>query len=129
MKKKSILTLMLALTLALSACSGNKPAEETKKQESMETKENQEEKAETAEGTMEERMFTLEELAKYNGKDGAEAYVAIDGIVYDLSGLKGWKEGMHNGLEAGKDLSEEIQKSPHGVKKLEGLPVVGTLKK
>ena len=68
-------------------------------------------------------------MAKYNGKDGAKAYVAVEGIVYDVTDVKAWKEGMHNGFEAGQDLTEAIKKAPHGTAKLEGLPVVGTLQK
>jgi predicted heme/steroid binding protein len=75
-----------------------------------------------------EKVFTLEELAKYNGKDGNPAYVAVDGIVYDLTKLPKWKNGMHNGYEAGNDLTQIIkEKSPHGVSKLRGVPMVGKL--
>ncbi|RRD92678.1 cytochrome B5 [Clostridiales bacterium COT073_COT-073] len=86
-------------------------------------------KSETKETAADEKVFTVEELAKYNGKDGAKAYVAIDGVVYDVTEVKAWKEGMHNGFEAGQDLTEAIQKAPHGTAKLEGLPVVGKLAK
>ena len=72
--------------------------------------------------------FTLEELAAYNGKDGAKAYIAVDGVVYDVTEVTEWADGMHNGYEAGKDLSAEIKdKSPHGVSKLDGVVVVGKL--
>lgn len=74
------------------------------------------------------KEFTLEELAKYDGKEGRKAYIAVDGIVYDVSDSKRWKNGNHNGFSAGKDLSEFIKKSPHGKKVLERLKKVGTLK-
>jgi predicted heme/steroid binding protein len=75
-----------------------------------------------------EQVFTVEELAKFNGKDGAKAYIAVDGIVYDVTEISNWKNGSHNGFEAGKILSDEIKnKSPHGVSKLEGLPIVGKM--
>ncbi|MBC7959232.1 MAG: hypothetical protein H7X94_05125, partial [Vallitaleaceae bacterium] len=47
------------------------------------------------------KVFTLEELSKYNGKDGMEAYVAISGTVYDVSAIPEWNNGDHNGYEAG----------------------------
>lgn len=73
-------------------------------------------------------VLTLEELAKYNGKDGQPAYVAVDGVIYDVSDKPAWKDGEHNGYSAGQDLTEIIKtKSPHGVSKLSGLPVVGKL--
>ena len=76
-------------------------------------------------GTLE---LTLAELAKYNGKDGQPAYVAVDGIIYDVSAYPKWKNGEHNGYSAGNDLTEIIKtKSPHGVAKLNGVPVVGKL--
>jgi len=76
-------------------------------------------------GTLE---LTLAELAKYNGKDGQPAYVAVDGVIYDVSAYPKWKNGEHNGYSAGNDLTEIIKtKSPHGVAKLKGVPVVGKL--
>jgi cytochrome b involved in lipid metabolism len=32
-----------------------------------------------------EKIFTTEELAKYDGKNNQPAYIAVDGIVYDVS--------------------------------------------
>ena len=73
--------------------------------------------------------LTLEELARFNGKDGQPAYIAVDGIIYDVTESRAWKDGMHNGFEAGKDLTEEIKTvSPHGIGKLEGITQVGKLK-
>lgn len=75
-----------------------------------------------------DRVFTLEELAEYDGLDGRDAYVAVDGIVYDMTDSGAWGEGNHNGFQAGQDLTEEIREiSPHGVSVLERMPVVGTL--
>ena len=71
--------------------------------------------------------FTAEELSKYDGKNGSPAYVAINGTVYDVSNFPLWQGGIHQGrIQAGRDLSEEIKKSPHGVSKLDAVPVVGT---
>lgn len=73
-------------------------------------------------------VLTLEELAKYNGTDGKPAYVAIDGIIYDVSPIKPWKNGKHKGNTAGNDLTEVIKKkSPHGLKVLKKLKAVGKL--
>jgi predicted heme/steroid binding protein len=75
-----------------------------------------------------EKTFTIEELSDYTGKDGTPAYIAVDGIVYDVTSIAQWRGGTHNGFEAGKDLTNEIKNiSPHGVSKLKGLPIVGKL--
>lgn len=72
--------------------------------------------------------LTLEQLKQYDGKNGNPAYVAVDGIIYDVTNVAKWKNGEHNGYSAGNDLTDIIKnKSPHGVKNLEGLPVVGKL--
>jgi len=72
--------------------------------------------------------MTLEELSAFNGKDGQPAYIAVDGIVYDVSAIPQWRDGEHNSFFAGNDLTEEIKTvSPHGTSKLTGLPVVGKL--
>ena len=67
------------------------------------------------------------ELAKYNGQNGNPAYVAVDGIVYDVINAKSWKNGTHQGLSAGQDLTQAIKSSSHGKSVLSELPVVGKL--
>lgn len=75
-----------------------------------------------------ELVLTLEELAEYNGKNGNPAYVAVDGIIYDVTDSSMWGEGEHNGFEAGKDLTEGIKDvSPHGVSILSRMPIVGKI--
>jgi len=72
--------------------------------------------------------FTLEELAEFDGSDGNPAYVAVDGIVYDVSNVDAWVNGEHNGITAGGDRTQEIMEaSPHGKRVLDDLPVVGKL--
>lgn len=77
---------------------------------------------------MAEKTFTKDELAKYNGQDGQPAYVAIKGVVYDVSGKAAWQGGKHHGNLAGQDLTDVLlNKSPHGDRVLKDLPVVGKL--
>lgn len=72
--------------------------------------------------------FTLDELAEFNGKDGNAAYIAVDGVIYDVTDISQWKNGLHNGFDAGQDLTEAIKnQSPHGISKLKNLKVVGKL--
>ena len=75
-----------------------------------------------------ELELTLEELAAYNGKDGNPAYIAVDGVIYDVSNSQRWNDGEHNGYSAGQDLTEPIKNvSPHGVSMLSRVPVVGKI--
>lgn len=77
---------------------------------------------------MQEKEIKKNELAKYNGQDGNPAYVAVDGIVYDVSDSPAWTNGKHHGNLAGTDLTDALlNQSPHGKKVLAKLPVVGKL--
>ena len=42
-----------------------------------------------------EKTFTKTQLAKFDGKNGNAAYVAYEGIVYDVSSK--WANGKHHG--------------------------------
>ena len=76
-----------------------------------------------------DKEFTIEELGKFDGKDGRPAYIAFKGNVYDVSGSEQWQEGMHYALhEAGKDMTEDIEGAPHADEVLESFMKVGKLK-
>lgn len=75
-----------------------------------------------------QREFSLKELANYDGSGGKSAYVAVNGVVYDVSNVAAWGGGTHFGLIAGKDLSEKF-KECHGENEiLNKLPKVGIIK-
>lgn len=75
-----------------------------------------------------ELELTLEDLSYYDGTDGKKAYVAVDGIIYDMSGSSRWSGGNHNGYQAGQDLTSVIDNiSPHGRSTLTRVPTVGIL--
>jgi predicted heme/steroid binding protein len=79
-----------------------------------------------------DRAFTVAELAQYDGTNGQPAYVAVDGVVYDVSASKYWTDGVHSncplGAVAGKDLSALINQAPPTMRsQLERMPVVGHL--
>jgi predicted heme/steroid binding protein len=74
------------------------------------------------------KEFSSDELRRYNGKNGAPAYIAFDGKVYDVSDSFLWKDGKHEALHnAGIDLTEAMKHAPHSGNVLERFPVVGTL--
>lgn len=76
-------------------------------------------------GVVTEKTFTIVELSQYDGLNGQPAYVAVDGIVYDLSSV--FINGVHKGHLAGKDLTEAFD-SIHIRFILQKFPVVGKLK-
>ncbi len=134
MKKKLWLILCLILVVVLATVGCSAPAEEVIKEEAME--ETVMEKEVVAEEDMVESQsenelleLTYDELAKYNGEDSMPAYVAVDGVIYDVTDVPAWKGGKHKGNVAGQDVTDAIKnKSPHGVKNLEGLTIVGKIK-
>ena len=72
--------------------------------------------------------LTLEELSRFDGRDGRPAYFAYKGKVYDVSLSKFWKDGSHTKKHpAGNDLTEMIKTAPHGEEKILQMPVVGEL--
>jgi len=79
------------------------------------------------EGT--DKVFTVEELAQYDGLEGRKAYIAVEGIVYDVTLVAQWGAKLHAGkFQAGKDYTEEIKNAPHGLDKLLVAVKVGVLK-
>ncbi|HEX3021611.1 MAG TPA: cytochrome b5 domain-containing protein [Lachnospiraceae bacterium] len=75
-----------------------------------------------------ERVFTIEELAQFNGSNGKPAYVAIQGIVYDVNLEPTWGGGTHFSLFAGKDLTDFYLGCHQGnLNAVRKLPVVGRL--
>lgn len=118
MKKYLILFSILLVALAiLAGCASDEPSEEV-----------------TAEMTTvaDEALpvFTLEELAKYDGQNGNPVYVGYEGKVYDVSNVEEWKTGTHRGrIKAGQDLTDVLNnEAPHSSQRLkDNAPIVGIL--
>lgn len=70
------------------------------------------------------KTFTLSELAGYNGKNGNEAYVAVDGNVYDLTTV--FQSGSHFSHYAGAELTNAFY-TRHAKSALSKYPIVGKL--
>jgi predicted heme/steroid binding protein len=74
------------------------------------------------------RTFTPKELSRYNGKHGAPAFVAYEGVVYDVTSSFLWQKGEHQVLHgAGSDLTLEMSQAPHTAAVFGKFPVVGVL--
>ncbi len=77
---------------------------------------------------MEKRSFTKKELSRFDGKNGAPAFIAYKGKVYDVSQSFLWQQGMHQVLHpAGTDLTGALAEAPHGEDLLSKFPIVGKL--
>lgn len=75
-----------------------------------------------------QRTFTIEELSTFTGKNGRPAYVAVNGIVYDVTNNRAWAAATHFGLIAGKDYTQEFASCHAGQQSiLATLPIVGRL--
>jgi predicted heme/steroid binding protein len=74
------------------------------------------------------KIFTPEELAKFDGIDGRPAYVAYLGKVYDVSKMHEAEHGDHFGHPFGVDLTDEMDDAPHSDNLLFLFPVVGEYK-
>lgn len=73
------------------------------------------------------KLFTRSELSKYDGKKGNPAYVAVDGIVYDVTNNAAWAAASHFGLSAGRDLTGAHASCHANKDVLSKLKVVGRL--
>ena len=118
MKKIWMLFVIGLSVFALSACA------ETNEDENQTPDVNDQEQV-----PEEELIFlTLEELAEFDGLEGRDAYIAVDGKIYDVTNSSRWPNGRHNGYQAGQDLTDPIlNQSPHGLRTLDNIPMIGEL--
>jgi len=71
--------------------------------------------------------LTRAQLALHNGQDKPTIYVSFQGIVYDVSASRLWKNGQHYQHWAGQDLTEELKDAPHNQQVFEKFKVVAQL--
>jgi predicted heme/steroid binding protein len=74
------------------------------------------------------KIFSKEELNKFNGKNGNKSYISYKGLVYDVSSSYHWRNGEHWVVHnAGMDLTAEMEDAPHLDDMLDKFEVVGKL--
>lgn len=71
--------------------------------------------------------FTPKTLARYNGQNGYPSYVAINGVVYDVTNIPQWAGATHFSLTPGKDLTPEYTLCHNMREILYKLPTVGNM--
>lgn len=76
---------------------------------------------------MGKKVFERKELQQFDGKDGRPVYIAHKGRVFDVTGSRLWKGGLHMMRhQAGQDLTADIEAAPHGHEVLDRYLQVGT---
>lgn len=75
-----------------------------------------------------EQVFTMDEVAYYDGQEGRPAYIVVDGVVYDVTAVRQWTSGTHFSYEAGTDVTDALRDAaPHGRAMLNSATVVGRI--
>lgn len=76
---------------------------------------------------MDLQIYTLQQLALRNGQDKPQIWVAYQGLIYDVSQSRLWRDGKHYEHWAGQDLTDELADAPHTQEVFEKFDVVGKL--
>ena len=72
-------------------------------------------------------FYTRSQLALRNGQDRPEIWCAFEGIIYNVSASRLWKNGKHYEHWAGQDLTVEMLTAPHNENVFDKFVVVGKL--
>ena len=73
-------------------------------------------------------LYTKSQLALRNGQDKPEVWVAFQGMIYDVTRSRLWREGKHYEHWAGQDLTDELKDAPHNANVFDKFKVIGRLK-
>ncbi len=72
--------------------------------------------------------YTAQQLALRNGQDKPSIWIAFQGIIYDVTESKLWRNGKHYEHWAGQDLTPELKDAPHTASVFSKFTAVGILK-
>jgi predicted heme/steroid binding protein len=71
-----------------------------------------------------QRTVTRQELERHDGQNDVPGYIAIHGVVYDVTSVQLLKDGRHHGVAPGNDVSDLFV---HNQAILNRLKIVGKL--
>lgn len=71
--------------------------------------------------------YTRAQLALRNGQDRPQIWIAWQGLIYDVTSSRLWRDGKHYEHWAGQDLTDELPDAPHNEKVFEKFSVIGRL--
>ncbi|MGE5252136.1 MAG: cytochrome b5 domain-containing protein [Bacteroidota bacterium] len=61
-----------------------------------------------------DRTVTQIELRRNTGERGTRLWIALNGLVYDVTDCPKWRSGLHESQHfAGQDLTGEFPEAPH----------------
>lgn len=75
-----------------------------------------------------DKVINRSQLALRNGQDKPEIWIAFQGLVYDVSISRLWKNGKHYEHWAGQDLTDELKDAPHTDRVFSKFAIIGKLK-
>ena len=73
------------------------------------------------------KSYTRQQLSLRNGQDKAEVWVAVNGLIYDVTESRYWKTGRHYDHWAGQELADELAQAPHLPDVIKKFKIVGRL--
>ncbi|MHC8950523.1 cytochrome b5 domain-containing protein [Sphingobacterium hungaricum] len=71
--------------------------------------------------------YTKSKLALRNGQDKEQIWIAYNGLIYDVTESRLWKNGKHYEHWAGQDLTEELADAPHTESVFKKFKIIGKL--
>ncbi|MXV16040.1 cytochrome b5 domain-containing protein [Hufsiella ginkgonis] len=71
--------------------------------------------------------YTRSQLALRNGQDKPQVWVAYQGVIYDVTESRLWRNGKHYEHWAGQDLTHELKDAPHTVSVFARFKAVGVI--
>lgn len=84
--------------------------------------------ADSSQPAVPERIITREELRRHDGLK-LPSWVAVGGVVYDVSRSFQWIHGKHQELHwAGLEQGPHMKDAPHGMEVFDKFPAVGRLR-
>ncbi|HYF66496.1 MAG TPA: cytochrome b5 domain-containing protein [Ohtaekwangia sp.] len=72
--------------------------------------------------------YTKAQLALRNGQDKPDIWVAYQGVIYEVTASRLWRDGKHYEHWAGQDLTGELADAPHNARVFDKFKIVGKLK-
>jgi len=72
-------------------------------------------------------IYTKSQLALRNGQDKEQIWVAYQGLIYDVTRSRLWRNGKHYEHWAGQDLTAELADAPHNQNVFDKYEVIGKL--